>query len=103
MEKKGDGKMKISQIMKWVTAICEAFLAIPFIGGIFILSNLWAPLGIMFVLHIVTLFFSIQQKQTTYGSVMGIITSILGFIPIVGMILHMITALLLFMSAVSKR
>lgn len=85
----------VSTILKWITGSLEAFWGIPILGGTIIFSMAWAPLGIMFVLHIITLIFSIMEKRSFHGSVLGIITSCLGWIPFLGMALHIITAILL--------
>jgi hypothetical protein len=63
----------------------------------------WTPLLIALVLHIVTLIFSNQDHTKYYGSVMGIITSIIGFIPFVGMLMHIITAVLLLVNAGTEK
>ena len=54
-------KMKTSVALLWITGLAEAFLAIPFIGGGFVISTGYAPLGIMFVLHAITLFFCFKE------------------------------------------
>jgi hypothetical protein len=91
--------MSAARTMKWVTGFMEAFLGIPIIGGLFIISLSWAPLIIMFILHIVTLVLSNQNREQSYGSICGIITSVLGWIPFLGMLMHIITAIVLFISA----
>lgn len=91
--------MTSSRNMKWVTGFMEAFLGIPIVGGLFIISLGWTPLIIMFVLHIVTLILSNQNKEQSFGSILGIITSVLGWIPFLGMLLHIVTAIVLFISA----
>ena len=85
--------------MKWITGTAEAVLGIPFIGGLFILSTGWTPLFVMLVLHIVTLALSVQENTQKYGSVSGIIASALGWIPFLGMLLHIVTAILLLFDA----
>ncbi|WP_339226554.1 hypothetical protein NSQ77_13480 [Oceanobacillus sp. FSL K6-2867] len=91
--------MSISRIFKWITGIFEGLLGIPFLGGLYILSNAWMPLFVMLILHIITLILTKKDNGSGFGSVLGIITSIIGWIPIVGMILHIITALILILSA----
>jgi predicted branched-subunit amino acid permease len=91
--------MGISRLLKWVTGGIEAFLGIPFLGGLIILGSGWAPLQFMFVLHLVTLIICMVQKERFYGSVLGLITSVVGFVPILGMIMHIVTALVLFVDA----
>ncbi|MET3700141.1 hypothetical protein SAMN05877753_11912 [Bacillus oleivorans] len=91
--------MTISAILKWITGGLEAMVGIPLIGGILILSTLWAPLFILLGLHILTLVFSIREKQNTHGSILGIVTSCIAWIPFVGMIMHIITAIFLLTDA----
>ncbi|SDJ11211.1 hypothetical protein [Natribacillus halophilus] len=91
--------MNRSSIMKWITGALEGFWAIPFIGGTIILSLNWTPLIIMLVLHIITLLLSISEGKTKHGSILGIITSCVGFIPGVGWTMHTITAILLLIDA----
>jgi hypothetical protein len=94
--------MTTSRVLKWVSGGIEAFLGIPFFGGMFIISLLWTPLVIMLGLHIVTLIVSRDDGVTSTGSILGIITSCVGWIPIVGMIMHIITAIFLMTDASRK-
>ncbi|MEM4992305.1 hypothetical protein WKH56_07190 [Priestia sp. SB1] len=89
----------ISSFLKWVSGISEAFLGIPLYGGLFILSLGWSPLIAMLVLHIVTLIFSSKENSRYFGSIFGIVTSLLGWIPILGMLLHIICGFLLIWDA----
>lgn len=91
--------MKISTILKWVSGGLEAFWGIPILGGAIILGFAWAPLLFMLVLHVVTLIFSVLEKKSFHGSILGIITSCIAWIPILGMIMHIITAILLLIDA----
>lgn len=90
--------MSISRVLKWLTGIFEAFLGIPLLGGLFIISNGYTPLLFMLALHIITLLLTQKDEGATIGSFFGIITSIVGIVPILGMIMHMVTALLLFIT-----
>ncbi|WP_416147452.1 hypothetical protein ACM26V_14595 [Salipaludibacillus sp. HK11] len=87
--------MKISTLLKYISGGIEALLGIPVLGGLVIISMGWTPLLFMLVFHIVTLIFSMKEKERIHGSVLGIVTSCLGWIPFLGMILHIITAILL--------
>lgn len=91
--------MNISTILKWVSGGLEAFWGIPVLGGAIILGFAWAPLMFMLVLHVVTLIFSVIEKKNFHGSILGIITSCIAWIPILGMIMHIITAILLLIDA----
>ncbi|MBY6037703.1 hypothetical protein KUV80_13615 [Fictibacillus nanhaiensis] len=91
--------MNVSRLLKMVTGGIEAFLGIPFLGGSIILASAWAPLQVMFFLHLVTLIICIVQKERFHGSILGLITSVVGYVPILGMLMHIVTALVLFIDA----
>ncbi|MBP2076183.1 hypothetical protein [Oceanobacillus polygoni] len=91
--------MSLSRIFKWITGIFEGLLGIPFLGGLYIISNAWTPLFVMLILHIITWILTKRDNGSGIGSIFGIITSVIGWIPIVGMIMHIITALILILSA----
>ena len=96
----GEGEhMTSSRILKWVTGSFEILLAFPLLGAAFIIGAAYIPLGVMFVLHIITLVLSIQNQEAKYGSILGIITSLVAWIPMVGWALHIITGILLMVSA----
>lgn len=94
--------MSNSRIWRWVTAALEAVLAIPILGGAIVLGLWYVPLVIMLVLHIVTLVLSSKNNEPRYGSITGIITSLLAWIPILGWLLHITSAILLIISAVKS-
>lgn len=88
--------------MRWITGSLELLLGIPILGATIVLGLLWTPLALMFVLHIVTLILSKQNNEPIYGSVVGIVTSIVAIIPFVGFIMHLTTTILLMVSAAKK-
>ncbi|WP_307720052.1 hypothetical protein [Paenibacillus koleovorans] len=91
--------MTLSRLMKFVTGGMEAFLGIPIIGGLFIIGTGYTPLWVMFVLHIITLLLCSKDKTPGIGSVLGIITSVVAWIPILGMLMHLLTAAVLLLNA----
>lgn len=91
-----------SRVLKWVSGGLEIFLGIPIIGGAIIMSTMYVPLGVMLILHIITLVLSSSNKEVKYGSILGIITSLVAWIPFVGMIMHIITGILLMVTAAKK-
>ncbi|MDQ0214103.1 phosphate starvation-inducible membrane PsiE [Oikeobacillus pervagus] len=91
--------MSTSKILKWVTGGLEAFLGFPIIGGMVVLGFAWVPLAVMAVLHIITLIFCMKDEQSTHGSILGIITSFIAWIPFVGMAMHILTAVFLLVDA----
>ena len=94
--------MNYSTGMKWITAIAEAFLAIPIIGGVFVIRRVILCLTSMFVLHAITLILSIRDMQGKGASILGLVTSVVSVIPIVGWFMHGITAGALFISAITS-
>ncbi|GGH88853.1 hypothetical protein JOD43_004376 [Pullulanibacillus pueri] len=89
-----------ARILRLITCILEAILAIPIFGGSVILLFSYVPLGIMLVLHIITLIFSTNTNETKAGSIIGIITSVLGWIPFVGWALHLVSAIVLLIGTI---
>lgn len=94
--------MSGSRIMKWVTGALELVLAIPIIGGAIVISSYYSVLGVMLILHIVTLVLSASNREPKYGSILGIITSLLAWVPFLGWILHLLTAIFLMVTAAQK-
>jgi hypothetical protein len=85
--------------LKWITGGLEALLGIPVLGGTIVIGLAWTPLVLMFVLHLITLIVSVKQGGAKHGSIVGLVTSVVAWIPIVGMIMHIITAVLLMIDA----
>lgn len=91
--------METSRILKWVTGGIELFLGIPIIGGLIIVGTGYLPLQIMLVVHIIALIASIYDKQKKSGNILGIITSVVAYIPVVGMFMHILTGIWLIVEA----
>jgi hypothetical protein len=92
-------RMSVSRILKWVTGGMEAVLAIPILGATIVIGFLGVPLAIMLALHIVTLVFTKKDGGSITGSILGIVTSCIAWIPFVGMIMHILTAIFLMLDA----
>jgi predicted branched-subunit amino acid permease len=91
--------LKTSRILKWVTGGLEALLGIPIIGGSIVIGFLWTPLLFMLILHIVALVFSAKENEKRHGNILGIVTSCLAWIPFLGMVMHIVTAIVLMIDA----
>lgn len=91
--------MSSARILKWVTGGLEAVLGIPLFGGTIVVSFLYTPLMILLILHIITLVYCNQEGLDKAPSTLGIITSCIAWIPIVGMIMHILTAVFLLSSS----
>jgi len=94
--------MSNSRTLKLITGIGEAILGIPVLGGIIIVSFSWVPLIIMLILHIITMVVSANERTTRFPSIVGIVTSAVGWIPFVGWFMHVISAVVLLLSAARK-
>lgn len=92
-----------SKVLQAISGSFEILLAIPILGALIVMGSSYVALIIMFILHVVTLAISVNNKDSVHGSILGIITSVLAWIPFVGWILHLITGILLLVSAASKR
>ncbi|WP_367579308.1 hypothetical protein [Shouchella patagoniensis] len=88
-----------SRVMKWTFGGLEALWGFPMIGGLLILSLAWVPLGIMLILHIIGLVFAAKENRSKTGHILGVLASALGWIPGVGMILHILAAVFLMIEA----
>ncbi|WHY22164.1 hypothetical protein QNH28_01515 [Paenibacillus sp. G2S3] len=94
--------MSASKAMKWITGSFEIILAIPILGAAIVIGTWYSALGFMFILHLITLILSLKNNESIYGSVLGIVTSLLAWIPIVGWVLHLITGIVLMVSGGQK-
>jgi len=91
-----------SRVMKWVTGALEIILAIPIMGAAIVMGSFYIALGVMLILHIITLILSKNNNEPIYGSVLGIVTSLLAWIPFVGWILHLLTGIFLMVTAAKR-
>lgn len=94
------GSMKETvRVTKWVAGGIEALLGIPILGAAIIIGTLWIPLVIMLAFHIFNLVVSKKENLPITGCVLGIVGNALGWIPFVGMIMHILTAIFVMMEA----
>ncbi|MNO91270.1 hypothetical protein D3C76_828100 [compost metagenome] len=89
-----------SKLLKWITFAMEAFFAIPLIGGTFILSFGWLPLVFALLLHVLAIMSLYKDRSSIIGNGLGVITSLVGVIPVVGWFMHAITAIVLLIEAI---
>lgn len=91
--------MRFSTGMKWLTGIFELVLGIPIFGAVIVIGSGYSVLGIMFVLHAITLVLSIKDAESKSGPIVGIVTSLIAWFPFVGMVMHLVSALTLMYTA----
>lgn len=92
-----------SKPLKWTTGILELILAVPLLGGTIVVGSAYIALGVMLVLHILTLVFAAKEEEAKAGSILGIVTSCLAWVPFLGWVLHLVTAIILLIDAAKKR
>ena len=91
----------LNKVFKWLLFLYEGFLAIPLLGGTFIIANGWTPLIIAGVLHAAAIVFLLVDRRLAFtGNVIGLLGALLGWIPIVGWLFHGLAALVLFIEAI---
>ncbi|WP_257350509.1 hypothetical protein [Pseudalkalibacillus decolorationis] len=94
--------MSTSRVLKWVSGGLEILLGIPLIGAGIVMGFWYLPLLVMLGLHIATLVISSKEGVGKSGSILGIVTSCLAWIPFLGMTMHIITGILLMVDAGSS-
>ena len=87
------------RVTKWVAGGLEALLGIPVLGASIIIGLVWTPLAIMLLFHIVNLVLSKNEDLPVAGSILGIVGNAIGWIPFVGMIMHILTAIFVMVEA----
>jgi len=83
--------------------ILEIILAIPVLGGTMVVLSAYIVLFIALVLHIVALIFGAKAKMSKIAPIIGIVTSLLAWIPILGWLLHTTTAIAYVITLVTRK
>ncbi len=94
--------MTPASILMLLTGILELILGIPVMGGLIVISFAYVPLFVMFVLHIISLVFAAKEGKFKAGNILGIVTSCIAWVPILGMALHLATAIVLLVTFARK-
>jgi len=85
--------------LKFISGGFEAILGIPILGASIVIGFGWFPLVIALIIHIITLVLAKKAGLTAYGNIFGIITSCLAWIPMLGWILHVLSAVFILIGA----
>lgn len=81
-------------ILGFIMLFSEGFMGLPFLGGTYILSLGWAPLGSNISIYIIMLLITALDRSNVSRFslstivVVGIIANAIAFIPVVGMFMH---------------
>ncbi len=78
----------------------EAFFGLPVIGGSYVLSLAWAPLGTSILIYGIMLAVMLadrygHSKELLWVPLIGIVFSIIAVVPFVAMVLHWVMTLIL--------
>ena len=94
---------KHTKIYKIVLACLEGLLAIPLLGALIIIGLWWIPLFILFVGHTIALITCIKNKKKYTGHITGLVGSLLGWIPLIGWIMHVVTTIVLIIEIIGDK
>lgn len=107
-------KINILYYLTLVAAIVETIGAIPVLGGLIIIVSAGAPLVALLGIYVAGLIFTIQAQSTPGADrynielasiktkfITGIICAIVAFIPIIGWILHIVMAIIMWLQYTS--
>ena len=90
---------QVSTTLKWVSGGMELLLGIPVLGAIIVFSTGYSVLFFMAILHIITIVFASRENESKGGNILGLITSLIAWIPLVGMFMHMVSAIVILIDA----
>ncbi|OCA88681.1 hypothetical protein A8F94_24050 [Bacillus sp. FJAT-27225] len=88
-----------STTLKWVSGGLEFLLGVPLLGAFIVISTGYSALFFMAILHIVTIVFASRENEPKGGNILGLITSLIAWIPFVGMFMHMVSAIVILIDA----
>jgi len=98
-DSKGECVLSGSRILKIISGLAELCLAIPVLGGMIVIGTAYWALVIMFVLHVVTAVLSSKNRESFYGPICGIITSLIAWVPFLGWFMHLLSGILLLVNS----
>lgn len=86
--------IQFSNVLKATSGSLELFLSIPVLSW-FITVTTGVPVFIMLVIHTFSLIIATKAGTKIRGNVLGLFASFLAVIPVLGWLLHVITAIVL--------
>jgi hypothetical protein len=90
----------LNKSLKWIAFAVEGFLAVPLLGGAFIVASGWTPLWFTGLLHAAAIILLLMSKRLLItGNLAGLAGALLGWIPLVGWFLHLAAAVILLFEA----
>lgn len=77
-----------------LVAVFETVLAIPLLGGLLVMGSGYTLLFVGFVLHVIVLACSLESDFGFVAPLVGVLFSLVAWIPFVGWVGHVIIAVL---------
>ncbi|MFD2705892.1 hypothetical protein [Salibacterium lacus] len=93
----------VPALAKFITGGFEALLAIPIIGGSIVVFSGYSALWTAFILHLIAIAIMFVYRRSKAPNIFGLVASVIGLIPVVGWIMHVIAAVWLIMDGVSDK
>lgn len=91
------------RIAKIIALIFQVVLAIPVLGGSIVILSGYSALGAAFVIHLVVFILALKNNGAKLGSIFGIVTSLIAWIPGIGWLFHTITAVFYAVEVLTRR
>src|SRR5699024_3370414 len=88
-----------SKTLKWITGALEVILALPVVGVSILLGSHDIVLPITFVLHLFTFMVTRIDCGAKSDSVIGMVASCIGCLPLLPIAPHLLAAFFLFVNA----
>lgn len=85
-------KIKWSKVIRWSLGLLEVFLAIPFMGD-GVIHSLILGFPILITCHIVIAVLNKKSGRKATGNILGAIANGLSWVPVVGVLLHMLAGI----------
>ncbi len=94
--------LTLSNYLMMAAAVLETILGIPVLGGLVVIMTVWTILIVTLALNVVSLVYAIKEKNQIVGPILGIAAAVVGWIPFVALIMHIIAAVFNWMGAFNK-
>jgi len=91
------------RVAKIIALIFQVILAIPILGGTIVLSTGYGALGLGFIIHVVVFVLALKSNGAKLGSIFGMVTNLIAWIPFVGWAFHTITAVIYALEVLTRK
>ncbi|MFC4355208.1 hypothetical protein ACFO0S_09130 [Chryseomicrobium palamuruense] len=91
------------RVAKIIALIFEVVLAIPILGGSIVIMSGYSALGVAFIIHLVVFILALKMHGAKLGSIFGMVTSLIAWIPGIGWLFHTITAIVYAVEVLTRK